>query len=70
MPTTKAQQQAVAKYTRSHYDELKIRVPKGRRAAIEAHVRNSEDQSVNRLVNRLLREELGVSEEEWKNTDQ
>lgn len=32
---SKAQMNAVAKYTKAHYDELKIRVPKGERDIIK-----------------------------------
>ena len=64
MPTSKAQQRAVAKYMSANYDEIKVRVPKGRKAEIEAAVQ-AEGSSVNGLVNRLLREYLQKSEEEW-----
>lgn len=47
------------------YDELKIRVPKGRKADIEAHAK-TKVESVNGLVNALLRADMGVSEGDWK----
>ena len=40
-------------------------MPKGRKAEIEAYARAA-GESVNGLVNALLREKLGQSEEEWK----
>ncbi len=46
-------------------DELKIRIPKGRKSAVEAHAK-SKGESVNSLVNTLLREDMGLSEQEWK----
>ena len=65
MATTKAQQRAVNKYIKKNYDSLRIVVPKGRKAEIEAYARAA-GESVNGLVNALLREKLGQSEEEWK----
>ena len=65
MATTKAQQRAVNKYIKKNYDSLRIVVPKGRKAEIEAYARAA-GESVNGLVNALLRERLGQSEDEWK----
>ena len=47
------------------YDDLRIRVPKGRRLDIEAYAK-IKGESVNGLVNNLLREALEMTEEEWK----
>ena len=44
---------------------LAITVPKGLKAAIEAHAKQ-QGESINGLVNRLLRADMGVSAEEWK----
>ena len=60
MATTKAQQRAVNKYIKKNYDSLRIVVPKGRKAEIEAYARDA-GESVNGLVNALLRERLGQS---------
>jgi len=46
-------------------DELKIRIPGGRKAAVEAHAKNK-GESVNGLVNSLLRADMGLSEDDWK----
>lgn len=46
-------------------DELKIRIPGGRKQAVEAHAK-SKGESVNGLVNALLRADLGLTEEQWK----
>ena len=46
-------------------DELKIRLPKGQKQAVEAHAK-AKGESVNGLVNALLREDMGLSEDEWK----
>ena len=65
MPASKAQQKAVAKYMAANYDELKVRVPKGRRADFDAYAKE-QGESVNALINAYMRETLGMSEAEWK----
>lgn len=47
------------------YDRLAITIPKGRKADVEAHAK-ARGESVNGLVNALLRTDLGLSEEAWK----
>lgn len=49
------------------YEELKIRVPKGLKSAVEAHAK-AQGESVNGLVNSLLRVDMGLSVDEWKAT--
>lgn len=46
-------------------DELKIRIPGGLKQAVEAHAA-SKGQSVNALVNDLLRADMGLSAGDWK----
>ncbi|MBR4908171.1 MAG: hypothetical protein IKZ43_04075 [Acidaminococcaceae bacterium] len=53
------------RYNAKAYDEMKIRVPKGQKQAVEAHAQNK-GESINGLVNALLRADMGISEEEWK----
>ena len=65
MATTKAQQNAVNKYIKNNYDSLRIVVPKGRKADVEAHAK-AKGESINGLVNTLLRADMGMSDEEWK----
>ena len=48
MPASKAQQRAVAKYMAANYDEIKVRVPKGRKAEIEVYA-NQCGESINGL---------------------
>lgn len=67
MPASKAQQRAVAKYMAANYDEIKIRVPKGRRSDIDAYAK-LHGLSLNGLANKLFRETLHISEEDWKQT--
>ena len=64
---TKASMKAVDKYVKNNYDSFLVRVPKGRKATIEEHAK-ARGESVNGLINRLMREEIGVSEDEWKRT--
>lgn len=65
MAITEAQKRAVAKYNAANYDRIEVKVPKGRKQAVEAHARGR-GESVNGLVNALLRGEMGLSDEEWK----
>ena len=65
MPASKAQIKATNKYNSANYDNLRIVVPKGRKSAIEAFAK-SRGESINGLVNALLRAEMGLSEEDWK----
>lgn len=53
------------RYNAKAYDEIKIRVPKGRKASVEAHARGK-GESVNGLMNNLLRADMGLSDDEWK----
>lgn len=47
------------------YDRLAITVPKGRKDDIEARAKG-EGKSINGIVNILLRDYLGFTNEEWK----
>lgn len=47
------------------YDRLAITIPKGKKAALEAHA-TSKGKSINGLVNDLIREDMGISAEDWK----
>ena len=53
------------RYNLKAYDRLAITVPKGRKQTLEAFAREH-GESVNGLVNRLVRAEMGLSEDEWK----
>ena len=65
--TGKAATRAKNKYNSNNYDSLRIVVPKGQKQVIEAHAQ-SKGESINGLVNTLLRADMGLTEEEWKNT--
>lgn len=67
MAYTKATMKAVDKYVKNNYDRLAITIPKGRKETIDTFAKK-EGTSINGLVNRLLRETIGITEEEWKAT--
>lgn len=53
------------RYNAKAYDEIKLRVPKGLKAAVEDYAR-SRALSTNALLNELLREAMDVPQEAWK----
>lgn len=63
--TGKASTRAKNKYNAANYDNLRIVIPKGRKHAVEAHAKQR-GESVNGLVNALLRADMGLSDDEWK----
>lgn len=65
MPASKAQIDATNRYNAKKYDNLRIVIPKGLKGAVEAHAKRK-GESVNGLVNELLRADMGLSEGEWK----
>ena len=52
------------RYNAKVYDQLAIRVPKGRRADIEAFTREH-GESINGMVNRLIQAEMGITDSDW-----
>lgn len=65
MAYTRAGMKAVDKYVKENYARLNIKVPKAQEVAVKAHA-EKKGQSVNALVNELLRVDMGITEEEWK----
>ena len=65
MAKTKTSSAVKQRYNEKAYDRLAITIPKGRKAAVEAHAQRK-GESVNGLVNALLRADMGLSEAEWK----
>ncbi len=57
MPATKAQQRAVSKYMKENYDEIKVRIEKGRKAEIQAHA-VARGESVNGFIGRAISEAM------------
>lgn len=51
------------------YDRIQLVVPKGRKADIEAYAK-AKGESVNGLMNMLLRADMGLTEEEWKRSEE
>lgn len=62
MPASKAQQKAVSKYMKNNYDEIKVRVEKGRKAQIQAHA-EIQGESVNGFINRAIAETMERDQE-------
>lgn len=63
MPT--ARTKANRRYNEKAYERLAITIPKGRKKTLEEYTRKH-GETVNGLVNRLLREETGLTVEAWK----
>lgn len=57
------------RWNSNNYDDLRIRIPKGRKAEVDAYAK-AHSESVNSLVNGFLRNALGMSEEEWKRNNE
>ena len=51
MPASKAQQRAVSKYMKENYDEIKVRIKKGRKEIIKAHAA-AQGESVEQTMER------------------
>ena len=57
MPASKAQQKAVSKYMKKNYDEIKVRVEKGRKDVIKQYAETN-GESVNAFINRAIDEAM------------
>ncbi len=57
MPASKAQQKAVSKYMKENYDEIKVRVKKGRKGEIKTHAEKM-GESVNEFIGRAIDETM------------
>ena len=60
MAVSKAQQRAVNKYVKNNYDEIKIRMPKGKKEFIQAHAAQrgeSVDAYINRAIDKAMSED-------------
>lgn len=53
------------RWNTKNYDDLRIRIPKGRKADVEAYA-STHGETVNGLVNKLLRQLLDMPEDQWK----
>ena len=62
MAVSKAQQKATNKYIASNYDRINLTVPKGRKAAIQAHAAEH-GESVNAFIARAIEETMDRDKE-------
>lgn len=65
MAYSKASSNAVRRYVEKNYSRISVTIPKAQEDAVKVHA-SSKGQSVNGLVNALLRADMGLSESEWK----
>jgi hypothetical protein len=66
MATTKAQQKAVNKYIKNNYDVVRATVPKGLKDKITYRAYESGHASVTAYISHLIRDDMGMTAEEWK----
>lgn len=64
MAISSAQKKAVAKYNAANYDRVELRLPKGRKAEVEARARET-GETINGYVNALIRDDMGIPSDEW-----
>ena len=65
MPVSKAQQRAVSKYMKENYDEIKVRIEKGRKAEIKAHLDSRDDgESVNAFISRAIDTQMEIDKKD------
>lgn len=57
MPYTEAQKKATAKYMKNSLDDIKVRVPKGKREIYKAHAERK-GKSLNALIIELLEKDM------------
>lgn len=65
MPKTKTSSAVKRRYNDKTYARLNIFIPKNRKEQVEEYAK-THDGSINGLINRMLRDEMGISESEWK----
>ena len=57
MPISEARRKANEKYNAKAYDEIKVRVPKGRKAELQAHA-EQRGESLNGFIGRAIDEQI------------
>lgn len=62
MAYSEAQKKAVKKYNEKSYDEIKVRVKKGNKDIIQKYAELN-NETVNRMINRLLENEIPAIKE-------
>lgn len=56
-PVSEAQKKASEKYVKNNYDEIKVRVPKGKKEMIQNHA-TQQNESTNAFINRAVNEAM------------
>ena len=64
MAISEAQRKAVAKYNAANYERIELRLPKGRKAEVEARARET-GKTLNDYIGSLIRADIGLSIDEW-----
>lgn len=59
MPISKAQQEAVTRYNNANYENIRLRVPAGRKHLVEK-LADDNNMSINMAINALLAQACGV----------
>ncbi len=57
MPVSKAQMRATAKYEKANYDDIRLRVTKGKKEIIKSHAQ-TKGESMNGFINRAIDETI------------
>ena len=57
MPISEARRKANERYNAKAYDEIKVRVPKGHKAELQAHA-EQRNESLNGFINRAISETM------------
>ena len=57
MAISESQRKAVAKYNAANYDRVELRIPKGKKQELQAHV-DSQGESLNAFINRAITETI------------
>jgi len=57
MPRTEAEDRAIKKYEREKIDRVLLRMPKGKKEAIQSHIQET-CESVNSFINRAINETI------------
>ncbi|MBQ4090244.1 MAG: hypothetical protein IJC56_10280 [Clostridia bacterium] len=65
MAKTKTSNAVKQRYIAKTYARLGITIPKSRKEQLEEYAK-AHYGSVNGMINKLIREEMGISEKEWK----
>lgn len=55
--TSEAMRKAIDKYNKESIDEIKLRVPKGRKAELQAYVKE-QGESLNGFINKAISEKI------------